>query len=359
MRRALALAERGLGLAPPNPLVGCVLVRDGAVVGEGWHRGRGTDHAEALALAEAGERSRGATAFVTLEPCSHEGRTPPCAPALIEAGVARVVAAIGDPYREVDGRGFRMLRDAGLAVEVGLLAEEAERQNAGFLKHVRSGRPFVTLKLASSLDGKVAARDGSSRWITGPAARADVHRLRAAAGAVAVGAGTAVADDPALTVRLDGYQGRQPLRVVVDASGRVPPGGVLFDDAAPTLVATSEGAAAAAVQAWRAAGADVAVLPRSNGGVSLAALMELLGDRDIQHVVVEGGPTLAWSAVGEGVVDRFVLFLAPKLIGGTDAPGALGGQGIATLGSAVPLVVESVEAVGDDLKITARSDRGG
>src|SRR3954468_23162188 len=202
MRRALELAERGRGLASPNPLVGAVVVRDGDVVGEGWHDGPGTPHAEAMALAAAGERARGSTVFVTLEPCDHFGRTGPCTQALIAAGVAEVVAAMRDPNPIVDGRGFAALERAGIAVRSGVLEREAERQNAAFVRHVTTGLPFVTLKVAATLDGKVAARDGSSRWITGEAARTDVHRMRGAADAVVVGAGTALADDPALTVRL-------------------------------------------------------------------------------------------------------------------------------------------------------------
>ena len=201
MRRALELAARGWGRVSPNPLVGCVLVRDGRAVGEGWHEGPGTEHAEAMALRVAGDRAAGATAFVTLEPCDHRGRTPPCARALIDAGVEGVIAATGDPNPIVDGSGFRALRDAGLTVEVGLLGTEAIRQNVAFSTHVRTGRPFVVLKMASSLDGKAAARDGSSKWITGEEARADVQRLRAWSDAVIVGSGTALADDPRLTVR--------------------------------------------------------------------------------------------------------------------------------------------------------------
>jgi diaminohydroxyphosphoribosylaminopyrimidine deaminase/5-amino-6-(5-phosphoribosylamino)uracil reductase len=355
MRRALDLAGNGIGLASPNPLVGAVVVKEGSVVGEGWHEGPGTPHAETVALAAAGERARGASLYVTLEPCSHTGRTPPCAQAVVRAGVRRVVAAIQDPDRHVDGRGFEMLRAGHVEVTTGVLAAEAEERNAGFLKVARGGMPFVTLKLAASLDGKVAARDGSSRWITGEAARRDAHRLRAEADAVLVGAGTAVEDDPSLTVRLDGYRGRQPLRVVVDSSGRVPPIGHLFDGSAPTLMATTAEAPAEARDGWAAAGAHVMV-SAERGRVRLERVLEDLSrcrPWQVRSVLIEGGPTLAWSAVADGLVDRVVLYLAPKLVGGAAAPGILGGEGVATLADASSLRFRSVERIGADVKLVA------
>ena len=355
MRRALALAERGWGRVSPNPMVGCVLVRDGRVVAEGWHEGPGTEHAEAMALRLAGDRAAGSTAFVTLEPCIHHGRTPPCVPALLRAGVEGVIAATSDPNPVVDGGGFRALGDAGLPVEEGLLADEARLQNVAFFTHVRTGRPFTILKMASSLDGKAAARDGTSRWITGPAARADVQRLRAWADAVVVGAGTALADDPALTLRDAAFaSARPPLRVIVDASGRVTGDGRAFDAAAPTLVATTELAPADRRQEWLDGGADVIVLDRdAAGGVSLRALMQTLGKRDVQGVVLEGGPTLAWSAVRDDVVDRLVLYVAPSLVGGDGAPGWLGGMGFAPIGRAASVDVVSIDRFGSDLKVVA------
>ena len=354
MRRALELATRGWGRVSPNPLVGCVLVRDGRVVAEGWHEGPGTEHAEAMALRVAGDRAAGATAFVTLEPCDHHGRTPPCARALIAAGVEAVIAATGDPYPIVDGSGFRTLREAGLAVEVGLLADRAIQQNVAFRTHVRSGFPFVVLKMASSLDGKAAARDGSSTWISGEEARADVQRLRAWSDAIVVGSGTALADDPRLTVRDPAYaSARPPLRVIVDPSGRVPGDRRAFDATAPTLVATSELAPPSRRQEWIDAGADVVVLDRDEAGVSLPALMEVLGKRDVQGVVVEGGPTLAWSAIHDGVVDQIVLYVAPTVIGGADAPGWLAGLGAPTLAKASPVDIASVDRLGRDLKVVA------
>jgi diaminohydroxyphosphoribosylaminopyrimidine deaminase/5-amino-6-(5-phosphoribosylamino)uracil reductase len=357
MRRALELARRGRGKSSPNPMVGAVVVSpDGRIVGEGWHEWPGTRHAEPMALAAAGSEARGATLYVTLEPCNHTGRTPPCAPAVIAAGIRRVVAATGDPNPNVNGQGFALLRDAGLRVEVGPMAAQAERLTAGFLKHTRTGLPFVTLKMAASLDGRVAARDGSSRWITGSAARDDVHSTRAESDAIMVGAGTVAADDPSLTIRLDGYDGRAPLRVVVDGRGRTPPAAAVCDRAAPTLVATTPMAPAARLDEWRSAGSEVVVFDPVKGSgpeVPLRALMAELGRRDVQTVLLEGGPTLAWSAVRDGVVDRFVLYLAPKLVGGTNAPGVLGGEGIPGMDRALGVRIEDVERIGDDLKVVA------
>jgi diaminohydroxyphosphoribosylaminopyrimidine deaminase/5-amino-6-(5-phosphoribosylamino)uracil reductase len=359
MRRALELATRGTGLVSPNPLVGAVVVDRGEVVGEGWHAGPGRPHAEIVALDAAGERARGATLYVTLEPCSHFGRTPPCAPRVAASGVARVMAAMGDPNPVVDGRGFEVLRDAGIEVRVGVLEEEAAHLNAAFLKHVRTGLPFVTLKMGASLDGKVAARDGSSRWITGEEARAEVHRMRADADAIVVGAGTAFRDDPSLTVRVPGYAGRPPLRVVVDGRGIVPDTHrLLADGLAPTLVATTEGAPAWRRQSWRDAGADVLVL--DDAGSALVPLEDLfaeLGKREVQKVLLEGGPTLAWEAISGGLVDEVVLFFAPILVGGEEAPSVLMGGGIPTIGSPVRLEPAEVTRVGADIKVVARVHR--
>ena len=358
MERALALAEGGRGRVSPNPMVGAVLVRDGRVVGEGFHRAAGRAHAEAEALAAAGAAAAGSTCYVTLEPCAHHGRTPPCADALVAAGVARVVAAVQDPDPRVDGAGLARLRAAGVAVELGVGAEAAATQNAAYLTHRRLGRPRVTLKAAASLDGKVAAPDGSSQWITGPAARADAHRLRAEADAVMVGAGTALADDPRLTVRLPGWAGRQPLRVLVDAAGRVGPGGHLFDTEAETLVATTPAAPAAAVDAWKAAGAEVAVCGmvavRGGGhGVDLEDLARVLGERGVLELLVEGGPRLQASLWAAGLADRLVWYLAPLAIGGQAAPGLLGGDGAATLADARRLRLASADRLGGDLRIVA------
>jgi diaminohydroxyphosphoribosylaminopyrimidine deaminase/5-amino-6-(5-phosphoribosylamino)uracil reductase len=379
MRRALDLAALGRGTTSPNPLVGAVLVRDGEVVGEGYHRAPGEPHAEALALQRAGGRAAGATCYVTLEPCAHHGRTPPCAVALIASGVTRVVAAIEDPDPHVRGQGFARLRAAGVQVEVGVGAAVAEAQNAAFLLHRRQGRPRVTLKAAASLDGKVAAPDGTSQWITGEAARQDDNRLRAEADAVAVGAGTALADDPRLTVRLPGWSGRQPLRVLIDATGRTvrgggsarpgapagssSAGGHLFDGAAPTLVATTAAAGPAALRAWTAAGAEVLVCPDApaatgEAGVDLAFLAKALGERGVLELLVEGGPRLHASFWEAGLADRLVWYLAPLVIGGDGAPGLLPAAGARTLTAARAIRVETVDRLGPDLRIVGYPQEG-
>jgi diaminohydroxyphosphoribosylaminopyrimidine deaminase / 5-amino-6-(5-phosphoribosylamino)uracil reductase len=359
MARALALAERGRGTTAPNPMVGAVLVRNGRVVGEAFHRAAGEPHAEALALAAAGPLAAGATCYVTLEPCAHHARTPPCADALVAAGVVRVVAALRDPDQRVDGAGLARLRQRGVAVTVGVGEAAAAEQNAAFLVHRRLGRPRVTLKAAASLDGKVAAADGSSQWITGPQARADAHRLRAEAGAVLVGAGTALADDPRLTVRLPGRAGRQPLRVLADATGRVPARGHLFDGEAPTLVATTAAAPPAVVEAWAAAGAEVLVCAEGPGGVDLAELVKALGGRDVVELLVEGGPHLQASFWAAGLADRLVWYLAPLVLGGDAAPGLLPGAGAPTLAAGRPLRLRSVDRLGPDLRIVAEPEGSG
>jgi len=353
MRRAIALASGGLGLASPNPMVGAVVVRGGQIVGEGWHEGPGTPHAEPRALEAAGHRARGATLYVTLEPCNHTGRTPPCAAAVAAAGIARVVVGTRDPSPIVDGRGLEALRSAGVTVDVGVLQREARDLIAGFAKHSLTGVPHVVLKLAASLDGKTAAADGSSRWITGEAARREVHVMRARADAVVVGSGTAMADDPSLTVRLDGYAGRQPLRVLVDGSGRTPATGKLFDGDAPVVVATTSAAPAAARDRWERAGAEVLAFDPAPAGVPLGALMEALGKRDVQEVLIEGGSRLAASVLVEDIADRLVLYVAPKVVGGSTAPGVVGGTGAATIADALGVRIESVAMLGEDVRITA------
>jgi diaminohydroxyphosphoribosylaminopyrimidine deaminase / 5-amino-6-(5-phosphoribosylamino)uracil reductase len=356
MREALALAQRGWGRVSPNPMVGALVVdRSGAVVGRGWYQGpRGAPHAEVRALAEAAGRARGATLYCTLEPCDHHGATPPCTEAIIAAGVARAVVAAVDPNPLVDGRGFARLRDAALVVDTGVLGAEAHRLNAAFERHVTSGLPFVVWKVASSLDGKTAAADGSSRWITSSEARADAHRLRAWADAIVVGAGTVRADDPQLTVRGVAPGAWAPLRVVVDASGGTPPEARVFDDAASTLVATTERAPDDRIEAWSATGAEVAVLDAdADGGVAPAALVRELGKRDVQGVLLEGGARLAWSFLRDDLVDRVVQYLAPSILGGTGAVGAVAGSGFVPVEAARRLSFERVERVGPDLRVEA------
>ncbi|MEV0125416.1 bifunctional diaminohydroxyphosphoribosylaminopyrimidine deaminase/5-amino-6-(5-phosphoribosylamino)uracil reductase RibD [Streptomyces sp. NPDC050703] len=345
MRRALALSALGLGATSPNPVVGCVVLdASGEVAGEGWHQRAGGPHAEVNALRAAGGRARGGTALVTLEPCNHTGRTGPCAQALIEAGVARVVYAVSDPTPEATG-GAQTLRDAGIRVEQGLCEAEAAEVNAAWLTSVRLGRPHVTWKYAATLDGRVAAADGTSRWITSAEARADVHRLRAECDAVVVGSGTQRADDPHLAVR--GVEGAvQPLRVVVDTSGTaVTPGARILDDAAPTLIAVAD-------DVTPAVDAETVRLPRAEGGgLDVPALLDALHTRGVRSVLLEGGPTLAGAFVAAGAVDRVVGYLAPVLLGA--GPAALTGGGITTLTQALRLDVSETRRLGPDLRITA------
>jgi diaminohydroxyphosphoribosylaminopyrimidine deaminase/5-amino-6-(5-phosphoribosylamino)uracil reductase len=333
--------------------VGSVVVDEaGAVAGEGATEIAPGPHAEISALRAAGERARGGTAYVTLEPCSHHGDTPPCAEALIAAGVRRVVVATEDPNPLVDGSGLRILREAGLEVSCGVGEERARELIEPFAMWVTSGRPLVTLKLAATLDGKVAAPDGTSRWITGEESRRQVHELRRRVDAVLVGAGTVVADDPALTARLPGYEGRQPLRAVLTSSGRIPPQAQIFDGGAPAAILTTNDAPEESRQAWAAAGAEVIVLPPDDGGVALPEALAALGSRGVCHVLCEGGPTLAGALVAAGLVDRVILYLAPMLVGG-EAPGLLA-LGVKTIADAWPLQVTDVARVGEDIRVDAR-----
>lgn len=324
MARALELAASARRRTAPNPWVGCVIVRDGDVVGEGATQPPGGAHAEVEALRAAGERASGATVVTTLEPCSHQGRTAPCADALVEAGVARVVVALEDPDEHVRGAGVARLRDAGITVDVGEGADAATRQLAPYLHHRRTGRAFCVAKSAVSLDGRTAARDGSSQWITGEEARADAHALRAESQAVVVGAGTALADLPTLSVRgVDPPPERAPLRVLLDASGRVPATGPLFDPSiAPTLVVTTDRADAGAVDAWRAAGAKVEPVAATDRGVDLEATLALLGREGVLQALVEGGATVHGSLFAAGLVDRIVTYVAGVLLGAEGRPAA-------------------------------------
>ncbi len=353
MGRALTLALGGRGRTSPNPLVGAVLVKDGAVVGEGYHAHVGGPHAEVGALDAAGEGARGATLYVTLEPCCHTGRTPPCTDAIIQAGVSRVVAAVHDPNPAVCGQGLARLREAGLAVDVGVCEAEARAQNAAFFTWVTLGRPLGILKAGMSLDGKIATRAGEARWITGAAARRRAHALRAEVDAVLVGAETALRDDPMLTAR-DAPAPRQPLRVVADSHARLPLGHKLVRTArhVPTLVATTPGAPGDRVATLKAAGVEVLVVDAPGPRVDLRALAGALAKRDVTSLLIEGGGTLHAAALEAGIVDRVALFMAPLLLGGRDAVPVLGGVGAATLGEAWRLTDVTVEQVGDDWLFT-------
>jgi len=353
VRRAVELGERGRRSAPPNPWVGCVVVDEhGEIAGTGFHEGPGLPHAEVAALAAAGERARGGTAYVTLEPCVHHGRTPPCVDALVTAGVVRVVVAIEDPDPRVAGRGLERLRAAELDVVVGPGAAGATRSLAPYLHHRRTGRAWCVLKTAMSLDARSAAADGSSRWITGPAARADAHRLRAESQAIVVGAGTALADHPSLTARdVDPPVERQPLRVLLDSGGRVAPQGPLFDPAvAPTLVITTEAASPGAVDAWRAAGAKVETVPPAPGGVDLEATLDLLGRQDVLQAMVEGGANLHGALLENGLVDRVVAYVSPKVLGPRALP-AFPAPDVDALSDARDWRLVSALRLGDDVRL--------
>ncbi|WP_434966129.1 bifunctional diaminohydroxyphosphoribosylaminopyrimidine deaminase/5-amino-6-(5-phosphoribosylamino)uracil reductase RibD [Janibacter indicus] len=347
MTRAVELAARGLGRTAPNPVVGCVVLdASGAVVGEGWHSRAGGPHAEVEALAAAGEAARGGTAVVTLEPCRHTGRTGPCTSALLAAGIARVVVAVPDPT-ETAGGGADLLRRNGVEVVEGVGREAAEHGNRAWLHAVRTGRPWVTWKLAATLDGRTAAADGTSRWITGAPAREAVHRLRAERDAVLVGAGTLRADDPHLAVRgLDDVT--QPLRVVLDPRAEIAPTARVLDDVAPTLVVVAEDADATRLTA---AGVDVLALPTGERGLDLAALLTALHERGVHSVLLEGGARLAASAVAADLVDEVVAHIAPALLG-AGAP-VLADAGITTITEALRLTTTDVARLGDDVAVTA------
>lgn len=350
MARALQLAERGLWTTSPNPRVGCVLVREGEIVGEGWHERAGEPHAEVHALRAAGELARGATAYVTLEPCSHHGRTPPCAEALIGAGVSRVVAAMRDPNPLVAGNGLAMLQAAGIETACGLLENEARELNIGFVARMTRGRPWLRLKAAASLDGKTALNNGISQWITGLEARRDGHRWRARACAILTGIGTVRDDDPQLSVR-EVDTPRQPLRVVVDSKLEIPLTAKILRGG-PVLVAAAVDDEKRA-NLLRATGAEVVVLPNPHGKVELSGLLEELGRRGINEVHVEAGFKLNGSLLREGLVDELLLYLAPCLIG-HDASGLFNLPELASLDGKHRLQVRDLRQIGEDIRLIAR-----
>ena len=351
MREALRIAEYARGRTAPNPLVGAIIVRDGTIIASGWHRAAGEPHAEIHALRMAGELARGATLYVTLEPCAHHGRTGPCAEAVIAAGIARVVIALCDPNPLVAGRGRALLKEAGIEVVTGVCEAEARRQNEVFLKWVTQKRPFVTLKTAMTLDGKIASHTGRSQWITGKAARTRVHEYRNAYDAILVGIGTVLADDPSLTTRLLDRTGHNPLRIVLDSEARTPLDAKLVTDgAAPTLVVVSERADQRRVNLLRACGAEVVTLGAER--VDIAALLDDLGAREITSLFVEGGGTVNWSFLAGGHVDKVHAFIAPMLMGGASAKSPVGGTGFDSPQTALQLHDVSVEQLGVDILVT-------
>ena len=352
MQQAMELAGRGRYTAHPNPTVGCVIVRGDEVVGEGWHAVAGEAHAEVNALADAGARAESATAYVTLEPCSHRGKTPPCVDALVEARVAEVVIGITDPNPAVNGAGLRALREAGIATRVGLLEDEIAATLAGFLSRVTRGRPFVRLKMACSIDGCIAMANGQSQWITGTEARADVQQLRARSGAIMTGIGTVLADDPSFTVRDPDIDtaGRQPLRVVLDSGLRMPLSAEMLALDGHTLVYCTRDSGR---QPLEEAGAEVARTENEDGEVDLGAVLEDLGSREINDLLVEAGPTLAGRLISEGLVDELVIYQAPHIMG-SETMGMFRTPSWTELSDRRVLEIIDVTQVGPDSRITAR-----
>ena len=358
MARAIRLARRGLYTTDPNPRVGCVLVKDGRLVAEGWHSKAGEPHAERIALANAGQDARGATAYVTLEPCCHHGRTPPCSDALIEAGVARVVVAMQDPNPLVAGQGVAQLREAGIEVIEGVLEAGAAELNPGFIKRMSEGMPYVRCKLAMSLDGRTAMADGESKWITSDASRRDVQRLRARSSAIVTGIGTVLADDPSMTVRLpvEALEGvereqdiRQPLRVVLDTHLALSPDAAILAQAGETLVFTTSDDEALA-EALMATGATLLRQDHCDA-IDLAAVLAQLAGTGMNEVLIEAGATLAGAALSAGVVDELVIYMAPHLMGDA-ARGLLHLPGIGTMAQRIPLTLSDLRLIGPDIRLT-------
>ncbi len=358
MQRALALAARGMETTDPNPRVGCVIARGERIVGEGWHERAGEAHAEVAALRAAGNHATGATVYVTLEPCSHQGRTAPCAMALTAARVARVVYAIEDPNPQVSGRGAAALREAGITVETGLLEAEARELNAGFMKRMQRGRPFVRVKLAMSLDGRTALANGQSKWITGDAARQDVHGWRARSSAIMTGVGTVLADDPRLDVRLpvetSAVQRRQPLRVVLDSRLRTPPAARMFGAGAEVLILTGlAGLDETRAAALSARGARVESLPTVDARVELTAVLDRLGELEVNELLVEAGATLAGALLRQGLTDELVVYVAPRLLGQA-ARGLVELPELTVLEGAPEFTFIEATPVGADLRLRLR-----
>lgn len=352
MQMALGLARKGRGLCSPNPMVGAVVVsRSGRLAGSGWHKGPGRPHAEVLALGEAGAGARGATVYVNLEPCPHFGRTPPCVDALLRAQVGRVVCSMEDPDPRVAGRGIAALRAKGVEVVVGLLSDRASELNRAYVTHRSMSRPYVTFKVAASLDGKTSAADGSSQWITSAAARLDVHRARSFSDAVCVGVGTVLADDPALTPR--GVRRLKPVaRVVVDSLARTPPDARVLKEGAPSLIFVSRKAPVRRLRALERAGAEVITVP-ADTVVPIDELLKRLAEKSIMDLLLEGGPKLAASFAGRALIDRYLIYLAPKLLGAPGTGQMIEGWAAGSIDDAQPLRIASVKRLGGDLRFEA------
>lgn len=358
MKRAIALSKLGMGYTNPNPLVGAVIVKDGRIIGEGYHAYYGGPHAEINAFENAGEDVRGGVLYVTLEPCSHYGKTPPCAEAIVEKGISKVVIGMKDPNPLVAGKGIDILKDNEIEVITGVLEEEITKVNEIFIHYITTGTPFCILKTAMTLDGKIAAKTGDSKWITGEASRKYVHRLRHRVAAIMVGIGTVLEDDPWLTTRLDEKSGQDPVRVIVDTYARIPPEAKVCNvcSKAKTMIAVTEKADQYRIEALRLKGAEVLVTPVKDGKVDLAYLMKALGERGIDSILLEGGSALNYSALDKGIVNKIMAFIAPKIIGGTCAKTPVGGEGKSYVKDAFLLQDMTVRSFGRDMMIEGYVD---
>ncbi|MCL4503487.1 MAG: bifunctional diaminohydroxyphosphoribosylaminopyrimidine deaminase/5-amino-6-(5-phosphoribosylamino)uracil reductase RibD [Deltaproteobacteria bacterium] len=354
MKLALRLAARGAGWVSPNPMVGAVVVKDGQIVGRGFHRRVGAAHAEVEALRQAGAAAQGADLYVTLEPCNHQGRTPPCTQAILAAGVARVIIATRDPNPQVAGGGAEYLKSQGVIAETGVLEAQAWRLNESWFYWTATGRPWVIAKAACSLDGKIATATGESQWLTGEAARAYGHRLRHQVDAILVGIETVLSDDPQLTARLPRGRGKDPIRVVLDSRLRLPlPAKLLhLESQAPTWVACTKEAPKEKIKAIKDLGAEVLVFPEEAGRVPLKPLLKLLGDQQVQSLLVEGGAEVLGGFFDEGLVNQFYFFFAPKILGGRTSPGVLGGEGISHLANALQATHLNMRRIAQDIMIS-------
>ena len=359
MKRALSLAEKGWGATNPNPLVGAVIVNDGKMIGEGYHSAYGQPHAEVMALKNAGELAKNATMYVTLEPCSHYGKTPPCTEAIIKSGIKKVYAALLDPNPKVAGTGFKKLNDAGIETHQGVLHQEATEMNEIFIHFITTETPFVIHKSAMSLDGKTASNSGHSQWITGEEARRHVHWLRQRVASIMVGVGTVIQDNPSLNVRGIDVEALHPLRIIVDSQGRIPLSSKVLNDSlsAKTIIATTERMSYEIEHRIQEKGAEVLKVASDDGKVSLKVLMKELGNRKIDSVLIEGGGMVAASAFESKLVDKVMYYLAPKIIGGSNASGVIMGRGIQHMDEAIALKDMKCQTIGKDLLISARVNR--
>ncbi|MEW9124599.1 MAG: bifunctional diaminohydroxyphosphoribosylaminopyrimidine deaminase/5-amino-6-(5-phosphoribosylamino)uracil reductase RibD [Thermotaleaceae bacterium] len=355
MQKALTLAKHGLGYVNPNPLVGAVIVKEGRIIGEGYHAQYGQDHAEIHAFKQATEDVKGATLYVTLEPCSHYGKTPPCAKAIVEKGIKKVVIAMTDPNPLVAGKGIQFLQEAGIEICTGVLEKEAKKLNEIFIKYITTAHPFCTLKTAMTLDGKIATSRRDSRWVTGEAAREIVHQLRHQYSGIMVGIGTILADDPLLTTRLNGTSGKNPIRIILDSTGRIPLQSKVLqcNQHTKTIVAVTEEADRNKLTAIESSGAEIILTPTKDQQVDLAYLMKILGEKKIDSILLEGGSSLNYSAICAGVVDKVIAFIAPKIIGGASAPTPIGGEGIQKMEDAISLKDITAMKIGEDLMLEA------